>query len=232
VMAAYIVGTRGGFMHAVVLGLSVTVSHTAGVLVLGAVTLLASNLILPERLYPWLTMVAALIVLVLGTSLLVGALRGLSRQQSAHQHDHDHGHVHAHEHEHGHDHSHDHGREHERKLPITWRSLFMLGLAGGIVPSASALVVLLSALALGRLGFGLLLIVAFGFGMAVVLITTGVLLVTASRFMSRYFPDDAHSPLHRLFTRAVPLLSAGIMVLIGVVATLQALGQFGILPFF
>ena len=108
----------------------------------------------------------------------------------------------------------------------------MLGLAGGIVPSASALVVLLSALALGRLGFGLLLILAFGFGMAVVLTTTGVLLVTASRFMARYFPDDAPSPLQRIFARAVPVASAGIMVLIGVIATLQALGQFGLLPLF
>jgi len=223
VMAAYIVGTRGTFVHAVVLGLSVTVSHTFGVLVLGVITLLASNLILPEQLYPWLTLVAAVIVLVLGTTLLVNAVRGLSRKQSAHAHSHDHGHDHD-------AHAHPHTHEPERALPITWRSLFMLGLAGGIVPSASALVVLLSALALGRLGFGLLLILAFGFGMAVVLTTTGVLLVTASRFMARYFPDDAHSPRQRLFSRAVPVLSATIMVLVGVIATLQALGQFGILP--
>ena len=115
-------------------------------------------------------------------------------------------------------------------MPITWRNLFMLGLAGGIVPSASALVVLLSALALGRLGFGLLLILAFGFGMAVVLTTTGVMLVYASRFVARYFPDNAQSPLQRVFSRAVPVASAGIMLLIGVIATVQALGQFGILP--
>jgi nickel/cobalt transporter (NicO) family protein len=228
VMAAYIVGTRGTFFHAVVLGLSVTVSHTFGVLVLGVITLLASNLILPEQLYPWLTLIAAVIVLVLGATLLVNALRGLIRQPPAHEHSHDH--AHGHDHDHGHSHTHAHDSEHP--LPITWRSLFMLGLAGGIVPSASALVVLLSALALGRLGFGLLLILAFGFGMAVVLTTTGVLLVTASRFMARYFPDDARSPLQRMFSRAVPVLSAGIMLLIGVIATVQALAQFGLLPLF
>jgi ABC-type nickel/cobalt efflux system permease component RcnA len=90
--------------------------------------------------------------------------------------------------------------------------------------------VLLSALALGRLGFGLLLIVAFGAGMAVVLTTTGVLLVYASRFVTRYFPDDAHSPIQRLVARSVPVASAGIMLLIGLLTTVQALGQFGLLP--
>jgi nickel/cobalt transporter (NicO) family protein len=212
-MAAYIVGTRGTFLHAVTLALSVTVSHTTGVLALGVVTLLASDLILPERLYPWLTLISALIVLLLGAALLARALRGPSLRE--HDHD-DHAHVHLH--------------NVPRTLPITWRSLFALGLAGGIVPSASALVVLLSSIALGRLGFGLVLIVAFGLGMAAVLTTTGVLLVYASRFMARYFPDDATSPLQRLFTRTVPGASAGIMLVIGVVATLQALAQFGLLP--
>jgi nickel/cobalt exporter len=224
VMAAYIVGTRGTFVHAVVLGLSVTVSHTFGVLVLGVITLLASNLILPEQLYPWLTLVAAVIILVFGGVLLIGAVRGLGRQPPAHHHAHDHHHPHTH------GAADDHVHEAQRSLPITWKNLFVLGLAGGIVPSASALVVLLSALALGRLGFGLLLILAFGLGMAIVLTATGVLLVYASRFVARYFPDDTQSPLQRVFSRAVPVASAGIMLLIGAIATLQALGQFGILP--
>jgi ABC-type nickel/cobalt efflux system permease component RcnA len=238
-MAAYIVGTRGTFVHALALGMSVTLSHTAGVLVLGVITLLASNLILPEQLYPWLTLVAAVIVLVLGAYLLVGAVRQRGHEHT-HTHPHPHPHPHVHEHDHGHEHDHAHPHEHAQPhahthgepqaLPITWRNLFALGLAGGMIPSASALVVLLSALALGRLGFGLLLIVAFGVGMAVVLTTTGILLVYASRFVARYFPDDASSPFQRLVGQAVPLVSAGIMLLIGVVATVQALGQFGLLP--
>ncbi|MGI9145109.1 MAG: nickel/cobalt transporter [Chloroflexota bacterium] len=232
VMAAYIVGTRGTFVHALVLGLSVTVAHTFGVLVLGVITLLASNLILPEQLYPWLTLIAAVIILVFGAFLLVGALRGLGRPPQAHLHAH--GHDDDGDHHHHHSHTHVPAEAHvhpvQQSLPITWKNLFVLGLAGGIVPSASALVVLLSALALGRLGFGLLLIVAFGLGMAVVLTTTGVLLVYASRFVARYFPDDRQSPLQRLYSRGVPVASAVIMLLIGVIATLQALGQFGILP--
>ncbi len=218
IMAAYIVGTSGSPVHALVLALSVAVSHTAGVLALGAVTLLASSVILPEQLYPWLTLASGLVVLTIGLGLLVRAARG------ARADGHDHGHTH------GHDHTHEHGPAHGHRhdLPPTWRNLVALGLAGGLVPSASALVVLLSALALGRLGFGLLLIVAFGAGMAVVLTATGLLIVHAGRLIARLAPEGG-SPLHHAVGRAVPVLSALVMTLVGLVVLVQALGQVGLL---
>ncbi len=238
VMAAYIVGSRGTFLHALALALSVTVSHTAGVLLLGAIALFASNVILPEQLYPWMTLASGLIVLIIGMGLVLRVLAargGETMHGHAHadgdQHGQGHGHSHDSDHSHGHDergHDHDHGHRHRHDLPITWRNLFALGLAGGIIPSASAVVVLLGALALGRLGFGLLLIVAFGVGMAVVLTATGVLLVYAGRLMAHYFPDTG-SPLQGRFTRAIPLMSALVMTLIGAVVTVQALRQFGFL---
>jgi ABC-type nickel/cobalt efflux system permease component RcnA len=116
-------------------------------------------------------------------------------------------------------------------LAPTWRNLFALGLAGGIVPSGSALVVLLSSVALGRLGFGLVLIVAFGLGMAMVLVATGVLLVHAGRLMLRLFPDDDSSPQRRRLVAAVPLVSAAIMTLLGVAATYEGLSQLGVVRF-
>jgi ABC-type nickel/cobalt efflux system permease component RcnA len=144
-----------------------------------------------------------------------------------HHHHHDHGHSHGEEsHSHG-AHSHAHPA-----LAPTWRNLFALGLAGGIVPSGSALVVLLSSVALGRLGFGLVLIVAFGLGMAMVLVATGVLLVHAGRLMLRLFPDgDDASPKRQRLVAAVPLVSAAIMTLLGVVATYQGLSQLGMVRF-
>jgi nickel/cobalt exporter len=219
VMAAYIVGTRGTFVHALALALSVTVSHTAGVLALGAITVFASNVILPERLYPWLTLASGLTVLVIGVVLLLRVLTpGSAAAALEHAHHHrDHGHDHPHDH----GQSHDHGHDRRRDLLITWRTLFALGLAGGILPSASALVVLLGALALERLGFGA--------GMAIVLTATGVLIAYAGRLAARFFPET-DSPLRRTCTRAVPFVSALMMTLIGVVVTVQALGQFGLLP--
>ena len=220
IMAAYIVGTRGTVSHALVLALSVTVAHTTGVLVLGLATVLASNLIFPERLYPWLTLVSGALVLVVGLGFLVQAARRPTR---------DHGHLHDHAHPHSHSHSHSHEK---LTLAPTWRNLFALGLAGGIVPSGSALVVLLSSVALGRLGFGLVLIVAFGLGMAVVLVATGVLLVHAGRLMLRLFPDDDSSPKRQRLMAAVPVISACIMTVLGVVATFEGLSQLGIVRFF
>lgn len=242
-MAAYIVGTRGTFRHAAALAMSVTVSHTLGVLILGIVTVSLANVLLPEQLYPWLTVASGVIVLAIGLGLAARAIQGV-RTGSGHHHEHaghdPHPHEHRTEHEHGSTHSHAHedhhhhgeghaeGHGHRHDLPLTWRNLFALGLAGGMVPSASALVVLLAAIALGRLGFGLILIVAFGLGMAVVLVSTGVLLVYARRLLERLIPAGG-SPLQRRITRAVPVLSALAMTLVGAVVAYQGFGQIGAL---
>jgi ABC-type nickel/cobalt efflux system permease component RcnA len=91
-------------------------------------------------------------------------------------------------------------------------------------------VVLLSSVALGRLGFGLVLIVAFGLGMAVVLVATGVLLVHAGRLMLRMFPEEsAASPRRQKIAAAVPVISASVMTLLGGVAAFQGLNQLGLL---
>ena len=124
---------------------------------------------------------------------------------------HEHPHPHAHEHPDPHEHphpakevgaqvrshpsderfivtSHAHGGwQHDHVLPapgalVRRRELIAMGLAGGLVPSPSALVVLLGAIALGRIPFGLLLVVAYGIGLACTLIGAGLLMV---RFESR-----------------------------------------------
>ena len=110
VVAAYLVGSRGTARHALILGLIVTASHTAGVYLLGGVTLYASRYIVPERLYPWLGAVSGLIIAALGFALF---LRRYAGRDEHHGHEH-HGHDHAHDHAHGHhhdDHGHDHGHD-------------------------------------------------------------------------------------------------------------------------
>jgi nickel/cobalt exporter len=229
IMAAYIVGTRGTVLHACALAASVTLAHTSGVLVLGVLTVLASNLIFPDQLYPWLTLVSGAIVLVVGAAFLMSAVRGRALENHTHEHEHEHEHERNHGHSHAGDHHHSHTHP-RRELAPTWRGLFALGLAGGIVPSGSALVVLLSSIALGRLGFGLVLIVAFGLGMAVVLVVTGVLLVHAGRLMLRLYPDGARqSALRKRLAASVPLFSASVMTLLGVLATFQGLNQTGLI---
>jgi ABC-type nickel/cobalt efflux system permease component RcnA len=106
IVAAYLVGSRGTARHALYLGLTTTITHTAGVFALGLVTLLASEHLLPETLFPWLSLISGLIVVWLGASLFLSRWRGL-RLTAAHAHHHDH-HHHDHDHAHGHDHSHEH----------------------------------------------------------------------------------------------------------------------------
>ena len=61
-VAGYLVGTKGRPRHAFALGATVTVTHTAGVFALGLVTLMLSQFVVPEQLYPWLTLVSGLLV--------------------------------------------------------------------------------------------------------------------------------------------------------------------------
>ncbi|MFP5332513.1 MAG: nickel/cobalt transporter [Acidimicrobiia bacterium] len=173
-MAAYLVGRRGRPRQAVGLGLAVAVSHTVGVGVLGLVTAVASSTFQPDRVYPWLTTGSALIVTGLGVALLVKAIRGRAHHDHDHDHDHDH-HAHSHHDEHEHHH-------HHHELPdLGWRSLAALGLAGGLVPSASAVVLLLGAVAIGRPWFGVLLVFGFGVGMSVALVAAGLVALRLSK---------------------------------------------------
>lgn len=194
IVAGYLVGTRGRPRHAVLLGLIVTVTHTAGVFALGLVTLLLSRFIVPERLYPWLTVTSGLLVVGVGAAVLVGRAR----------------HARAHHHHHDHHHPHDHG--------YGRRGLLGIGIAAGLLPCPSALVVLLSAIALHRVGFGLALIVAFSLGLAATITAIGLLAVLARQAFGRLSLDG------RLM-RALPAASAVVILAVGVGITVNALPE-------
>ncbi|PYN23216.1 MAG: high-affinity nickel-transporter [Candidatus Rokuibacteriota bacterium] len=222
VVAAYLVGSRGTARHALILGLIVTASHTAGVYLLGGITFYASRHVVPERLYPWLGLASGLTIAVLGFVLFVRRYSGGVDGHAHHHHGSDgHGHRHDPADHHHHDGTHHHHHEGE---PVSLRSLFALGISGGIIPCPAALVVLLSAVSLRRVGFGLLLIVAFSVGLAAVLVTIGILMVYARRLMSRFHEDGP------LVTRWLPMTSAAVITLLGLAIALQALATAGVLP--
>jgi nickel/cobalt transporter (NicO) family protein len=187
IIAGYLVGSRGKPRHAVLLGAVVTLTHTAGVFALGLVTLVLSRFVVPERLYPWLTVASGLLVVAVGASVL------RSRWGNRHAH------VHS-----GHEHAHD------------TRGLLGIGIAAGLLPCPSALVVLLSAIALHRVGFGLALILAFSLGLAATITGIGLLAVLAQRAFGRMSLDGP-------FLRALPAVSALVILTIGVGITVKAL---------
>lgn len=243
VVAAYLVGSRGTPRHALALGLTVTATHTAAVYALGFFTIAASDLLAPEEAFVYLGVGSGLLIVVMGASLFLARLRSLR----AHSHDddglHRHGlfgkrhshmpgsapaipHVHD-ESEGGHDHS---PHAMPSKAPgVTWRSLFALGVAGGLLPCPSALVVMLAAISLGQVFFGMLLIVAFSAGLAGVLVAIGFAVVLGKRLSNR--PGLSHlagKPVFGHIVTALPIVSAFAVTLAGVLITVQSLNQPGL----
>jgi nickel/cobalt exporter len=254
VMAAYLVGQRGTLRQAAMIALTVTLTHTAGVLVLG-IAISTSLIIAPERLYPWLGLASGIMLLAIGLGVLIRALR-LRRGDAEHrplEHDHGHGAGHDHgalgePHHHGeredHSHTHDHaegslatlvetkvhshgGRRPHRHgplgsgQPVTWGNLLAMGFVGGFLPSPSAVVVLLGAIALGRSWFGVLLIVAYGAGMAATLTGAGLLLLHARDALDRRLARVRQSWLANV-GRLVPIGTAVVILGVGAYLSLRA----------
>jgi ABC-type nickel/cobalt efflux system permease component RcnA len=194
IVTAYLVGSRGTPWHAALLGLVTTATHTAGVFALGGVTLLLSQWIVPDTLYPWLDLAAGLLVVGVGASVLVARSR------------------HAHAHRHGHDHHHGHG--HDR------RGLLAVGVSGGLLPCPSALVVLLAAISLHRVAFGMLLVLAFSAGLALAITGVGLVALVAKRAFGRF---DSRGRL----VATLPAVSALVIVVAGVAMTARALPRIG-----
>lgn len=289
VVAAYLVGSRGTAWHAVLLGITVTISHTIGVFALGFIVLYLAKSILPEVIYPWLSFFSGMLLMIMGITLFVQRWRTWKRSQAeaksigvagmqehpysaevhsqnghSHSHNehadsqqtneadadasgdllpvpflamagaalsseldgftavstlpvevhtdgHSNGHTHAERHDHSHDtghgHAHDgHTHSHDEALVphkhgpfgrahthvpadgqrVTVWNLLVLGITGGILPCPSALVVLLVAVALGKIGLGMLLILAFSLGLAVVLTAIGLLMVYSRNLLNRF----------------------------------------------
>jgi nickel/cobalt transporter (NicO) family protein len=187
-VTAYLIGKKGTARDAAALGAIVTVTHTVGVFALGLVTLALSQWIVPDRLYPWINLTAGLLVVSIGLTVL------RARFGHALQHRHDHHH------------------EHE----LSRRGLLAVGVSGGLLPCPSALVVLLAAISLHRLAFGLVLIVAFSLGLALSITGLGLAAILAKRAFSSRSIDG-------LLVRALPAVSALVILAAGVAMTVRAL---------
>ncbi|GAA1226651.1 hypothetical protein GCM10009665_16490 [Kitasatospora nipponensis] len=287
IMAAYLAGRRGSTRDALTVGATVTITHTAGVLVLG-LCLTAFSSLAGDTVLGWLGVTSGALVTLVGAGLLrdaaprararahthiaparltdepVPALAGAPAAHHDHYgHEHQDGHTHTeadhhpgHEHKHGHGHpdeqghshdhpesaqpdhahtgrhDHDHGHRHglfghhhhhgESQRPLGKRGLIGLGIAGGLVPSPSALVVLLGAVALGRTLFGAGLVLAYGLGMAATLTAAGLLFVRLGDSIA----GAADRPLIRAINRITPytaLLTALLVVAVGIGLVVRSL---------
>jgi ABC-type nickel/cobalt efflux system permease component RcnA len=222
IVAAYLVGSRGTLKHAAFLGAMVTVTHTISVFALGLATLFLFRLIVPEKITEILGVISGLSIALIGAWMLRGRLHG-AHGHAGHSHP---GHVHHHSHDdanHDHDHHHhDHGPGGHTHMPegdISWRGLVALAISGGLVPCESALVLLLSAISIGRVGLGLLLLLSFSLGLAGVLVGIGVMVLYAKRLLPKRSRLGQGS-----FLRWAPVASAVVVVMLGIIMTSVSLG--------
>jgi ABC-type nickel/cobalt efflux system permease component RcnA/Tol biopolymer transport system component len=235
-VGAYLVGSQGRTRDAVFLGTIVTITHTGSVLLLGLVTLVASHYILPALIAPWLEVISGVLVIIFGINLLIQRRHdiksfasnrtkkpagGFSIKVADHTHDHESSLLHTHIHDHTHVGEHDHSHPHAHALPaneITWKSLLTLGVSGGLVPCPDAIAILLVAVAVNRIPFGMVLILAFSIGLAFVLIAIGIAMVQGVRFITR-------SDILSRFSVYAPVVSAVVVSGLGIVLTVSALGS-------
>src|ERR1700676_2715751 len=228
IVAAYLVGSRGTLKHAAFLGAMVTFTHTVSVSLLGMATLFLFQYVVPENITRVLGAISGLSIVAIGAWMLYKRLRASGH---THSHDHDHGHGHSHDHHHhhdhahGHDHSHEHTHEHgthtHSHVPdeVSWSGLAALGASGGLVPCESALVLLLSAIALRRVGLGLVLLISFSLGLAIVLMGIGVLVIYAKNLL----PESKRTGGSPFF-RWMPVASAAVVLILGLLMTGVSLG--------
>jgi nickel/cobalt exporter len=258
-LAVSLVGARATTRQAVVLATALTVAHTAGVLALGVVVLLAARWIVPEQVYPWITLGSGIFVTVLGARAVAREVRLRLPFAHAHSHAHPHAHPHAHDHvhalgDHHHDapatrvahahdhgaHAHDHGADHAEHdharlddvaharahaipgtAPLTFRSAVLAAASGNVAPCPAALVVLLAAIGLHQVGYGLALIVAFSVGLAGVLTVLGIAVVRSAAWL-------VARPRFDRAARFAPLVTALVIATVGAVMIGQGFAAQGI----
>ena len=216
-VAAYLVGSRGTVRHAVLLGSTVTLTHTASVIVIGVLALFASQFVLPKVFVPVLEILSGLLVVLMGARLVWQrwiAFHNRRRQKGDLSHDHGQAPAHPYRHDHG------DGRPHSHLPPapgLKLGSLIAMGVSGGLVPCPEALGIMVIAIGLNRILLGLGLIVLFSMGLAVVLIIIGVLLVRSRALVERF------GGMSKGWGSALPLASAVIVTALGLGIMLRGL---------
>jgi len=239
VVSAYLIGSRGRNIDAILLGLVVTFTHSFSIILLGIAAKYFSRYFTDEQLHGYLGIFASLTILILGIWLLKTRWHALHDPDGDHGHHHFFGGHHHHHHDHEppddeefhehvgadgtvtkHSHGHDHARHGDREPgKLGPLGLILLGVSGGIVPCPAALALLLASLSVGNLGKGLVLVVTFSFGLALALIAIGLLVVNSVRVSRRFMDTERYAP-------KIAFGSATLVTLVGIYTLYSSLYHF------
>jgi ABC-type nickel/cobalt efflux system permease component RcnA len=236
------VGARATVKQAAILAAALTIAHTIGVLALGVAINLLKGYFVPEAIYPWITLISGVVIAVIGARAVQAQIR--RRQPLTHAHAHGHARTHAHDHphvhhphahaHHAHGHEHDDGHEHVHdeldharahaipgNAPLTFGGTVWAAMSGGVAPCPAALVVLLAAIALDQVAYGILVIVAFSIGLAMTLTGLGIAVVRGAGWLQG-------RPQFERYVQYGPLASAIVIAAIGAVMVGQGFAAQGI----
>ena len=238
-MASFIIAVRGSMAQAALLGLCAALSHSLIVWALAAAALQFGNELIAEQAEPYFMLLSA--VVVIGVSIWM-FLRTRSDVSAAHAHGHDHEHDHGphdhdHDHEHEHEHEHDDGDEsyqdaHERAHAedikrrfagrnVSTGQIAMFGLTGGLVPCPASVTILMICLHLKRFSLGFALVASFSLGLAISLVSVGVIAAWGARHVGKRLGKGKFGDI----ARKMPYFSSALMGLVGALMGIQALLQ-------
>jgi nickel/cobalt exporter len=215
VVAAYLIGSRGSNLDALLLGLVVTFTHSFSILILGVIAKVSSRYFTDQVLHAYLGLFASIIILGIGLWMLKTRWAALRNPSFPHHHGH-----HAHNHDNNHNNHHVHHIHLEEKQQRIG-GLILLGITGGIVPCPAALAILLAAASVGDIGKGLALVIIFSVGLAFSLVAIGLVVVNSVRFAQRFLDT-------KKFIAKISFASAGIITIIGVFTLYSSLRHFGV----
>lgn len=246
-IGAYLAGSRGRARDAVALGVLVAAMHTGSVLIVASLLGTAQRATENQPLEAALGLLVSLGVVLLGGWMVLDRVRrgrtlrrsrepttvtaaldaGSERTATLHDQDQDHDHQHDQDHDHDHEHGHDHQHGHSHELPdgvapLSRAGLVALAGAGGLLPSPAAVLVLVTALALGRTGYGIALLLAFSVGLAVTLSGIGLAIVRARVHLEQ----RTHRPGVAWAVQRIPLASAYAVLAGGLIMTWAAVTSF------
>ena len=202
-MAAYLVGSGRRVLDAILLGLVIAFTHTFSVVGLGLLMKVASETFLKNIAVPAIELMAALMIIAVGVWIFY------SRRPSAAHHRH---------HSNSHDHSHDIAQtETGDQAPKNLWQLLLLGVSGGLVPCPAGIAILLAAVASGQLSRGLSLVLFFSLGVAVTIVTIGIIVCKLTDIVEHF------SFLRTQWTRWIPFVSGAFISLLGCVTVIRIL---------
>jgi len=241
-MASFIIAVKGSVGQAALLGLCAALSHSLVVWVLAAMALKFGNELIAEQAEPYLMLVSAVVVLGVSIWMFMRTRRDvLSAQAHHHEHEHHHEQEHAHEHHHHHqahaesahlghhnsyqdDHERAHAEDIKRRFEgqkVTTGQIAMFGLTGGLVPCPASVTILMICLHLKRFSLGAVMVASFSLGLAISMVSVGVIAAWGAQQVGKRFDNGRFSDL----ARKMPYFSSGLMALVATLMGIQALKQ-------